>query len=172
MHATLILLLLLLVVACWFDWRERRIPNGLIVSGMVAFAVAAMIDGGVAALLNAFAGFLAGLLVLLPFFALRLVGAGDVKLMAVVGGFTGAKALLPIVLYTFIAGGLLAVVALIATRRGDRLLANFKLLFLSMASRAGGVAVSSADLGVRTAYRLPYALAIAFGVLAWLLTRS
>ena len=105
MHATLILLLLLLVVACWFDWRERRIPNGLIVSGMVAFAVAAMIDGGVAALLNAFAGFLAGLLVLLPFFALRLVGAGDVKLMAVVGGFTGAKALLPIVLYTFIAAG-------------------------------------------------------------------
>lgn len=152
--------------------RERRIPNGLILFGILVSAGLASVEGGITALLSTVFGLLAGLVALLPFFALRVVGAGDVKLMAMVGGFAGAKALLPILLYTFIAGGLLAGIALIATRRGDHALSNFKLIFAAMASRAAGASISVADLGLKTAYRLPYALAIAIGVLAWLLTRS
>ncbi|MCB1907095.1 MAG: prepilin peptidase [Rhodocyclaceae bacterium] len=166
------ILISILTVACWFDMRERRVPNALILAGMLIAPVLGWAEAGAPGIGSALAGLAAGLAVLLPFFVLRMVGAGDVKLMSVVGGFTGAAALLPIALYTFIAGGLLAAVSLLATRSGAQALSNFRLLLLSMTSRVSGASVTTADLGLKTACRLPYAVAIACGVLAWLLTRN
>ncbi|HBI68974.1 MAG TPA: hypothetical protein DDZ22_08115, partial [Massilia sp.] len=65
-----------------------------------------------------------GLAFLLPMYALRLIGAGDVKLLAMVGAFVGAGQILSIALIALIAGGVLAL--LVAAWQGSlrRVLGN------------------------------------------------
>lgn len=164
------LLLAILTTACWFDIRQRRIPNLLIIIGLAAASLAAAITGGLPGILDALTGIAVGLLALLPFFALRLVGAGDVKLVGVVGGFLGVGALPQVLLITFIAGGVLALVSIFLARSSAQALDNLRLAFTTVLARAGGDGVSVQDLGLKSASRVPYALAIASGVAYWLLT--
>jgi len=62
------------------DWRYRRIPNWLTVSGLVAGIAANGWLFGWTGIKNALLGGALGLLLLLPFVLLRSLGAGDWKL--------------------------------------------------------------------------------------------
>ncbi len=165
-------LALMLLAAAWYDLRERRIPNRLVLAGLVLGPAFGLLDGGLPGVGESLLGAGAGLLVLLPFYAFRLVGAGDAKLMAVVGGFTGTSALLPITLFTFIAGGLLGLFVLLTTHTTSVAVANVRHILYAASLRAHGVPIRVGELGLKTAARLPYALAIASGVACWLATRG
>ncbi len=62
-------------------------------------------------------GCVIGLVLMLPGFALGATGAGDVKLMAAVGSLLGPLVVVYAVLYTALAGGVLAVVVALQRRR-------------------------------------------------------
>lgn len=170
MNTTPLLLPAILATAVWFDVRQRRIPNLLIVIGLAVGLGSGALQGGWAELGRHALGAVAGLAILLPFFVLRVLGAGDAKLMAVVGGFTGVPPLLPIAFYTFVAGGLLALAALAATHRGRIALGNLRAALVAVVLRLQGTPVSLGDLGLQPAVRVPYAVAIASGVAIWLTT--
>lgn len=92
------ILLLWLLIAIAHDGRERRIRNSLVLVGM-AMALLALAIGlqpfdltWSEALLGAAAGF-AGLI---GFYALGVMGAGDVKFATALGLWVGWQALLPI----------------------------------------------------------------------------
>ncbi|MDE2259429.1 MAG: prepilin peptidase [Betaproteobacteria bacterium] len=97
----------MLLIAALCDLRERRVPNWLLVIG-----------GGVAVLMSLsvqsiplrelLVGGIVGLLVFMPLYVVSAMGAGDIKLMAVVGTFLGVKGVLLSALFTALAGGLLA----------------------------------------------------------------
>lgn len=167
-----ILLLATLAIAVYTDLTARRIPNSVIGAAVAVALGVGWANGGNDELTTRIAGFSIGLLVFLPFFALRLVGAGDAKLLAAVGAFAGASNLLPIVLYTLLAGGVLGLAGLVANRSGHRAVANLRLVLFSAAARAHGARISPTDLGLESAARIPYAVAIAAGVVIWLLTRN
>jgi prepilin peptidase CpaA len=100
----------LLIAAAASDWRSLTIPNRYSLALVALFPsyVLAM-DGGVDWPLHlAFAGGAFGLGFLL--FALRLCGGGDVKLFAAVTLWAGPALVIPLVFYTAIAGGLMALV--------------------------------------------------------------
>lgn len=63
---------------------------------------------------SALAGLLVGLVVLLPFYAFGLMGAGDVKFFATLGFLLGSKALLPIWIIGSLLGGVHAVLVLLS----------------------------------------------------------
>jgi prepilin peptidase CpaA len=106
---------------------------------------------------------------MLPLYLLRATGAGDVKLMAMVGAFIGPTAVLSAVLYTLIAGGLLSLVFMLFRGVAAQTLNNIRYMLTDW--RLG---VSSGQ-GLRlpplqtTAARLPYAVAIALGTAAALI---
>lgn len=103
MPISVYLLIPILGVASWMDWRERRIPNALLLPSLIlAFALNYLILG-FPGLLYSFSGALAGFLLLLIPFLLGGIGGGDVKLLMVIGGFGG----LYFVLYSFIAGAII-----------------------------------------------------------------
>jgi prepilin peptidase CpaA len=94
--------------------RDSRIPNVLTFG---AIAVAVIVHGFLpqgSGWLHVGLGTLAGLAVFFPFFALGGMGAGDVKLMAALGAWLGAPAVIYVALYGAIAGGVLAIIVALA----------------------------------------------------------
>jgi prepilin peptidase CpaA len=104
-------------VATVVDLRTRRIPN--VLTGAMAgagFGLAIFGWGGIsvgAALL----GCVVGLVLMLPGHALGATGAGDVKLMAAVGSLLGPLVVVNAVLFTAVAGGVLAVAVAVQRKR-------------------------------------------------------
>jgi prepilin peptidase CpaA len=172
-HLPLILLCCLLAAAVWSDLRTRRIPNALVfggaVLGLVLNTLYAPGDSlyttpfGGLGLVDALYGLGAGLGLLLPMYMLRTLGAGDVKLMAMVGAFVGPHAVLGCTLTTLICGGVLALAVAAWTGRLRALLRNTYHMGLHALFRGLGIEAPAEASG-----RLPYAVAIAAGTLPYL----
>jgi prepilin peptidase CpaA len=94
-------------VAAWWDVRTRRIPNQWVVVGLLLGLGVTSFQG---MWIDALSG--AGLALVLGFvpFALRALGAGDVKATIVVGLFVGPIGVLKVVLITAIGSGAYAVI--------------------------------------------------------------
>lgn len=109
-----ILVLWLVAQAAMTDLALRKIPNVLIISGLVLALVLQLLAGPWwPALMHWLAGLLAGLCLLLPLYLLRGMAAGDVKLMAMVGAFLGPQAALHVALLTYLFGAPLALATLL-----------------------------------------------------------
>jgi prepilin peptidase CpaA len=96
-------------VACITDLRRRRIPNALTFGAAAAALAWHGASSGVPGMLTGAAGWAVGALLFLPFFLLGGMGAGDVKLLAALGGWLGPGAALWLAVFSSIAGGVLAV---------------------------------------------------------------
>jgi prepilin peptidase CpaA len=115
-------------------------------------------------------GLLVGLGLLLPLFALRGLGGGDVKLLAALGAWIGPGAALWMVLWAAVAGGPLALA--VALRAGYLRSALQNVWSLLMFWRVSGLRPHpSLNLNISGAPRLPYALPIAVGLVVSLWTR-
>jgi prepilin peptidase CpaA len=172
----LTILAVLLLVAAWIDLRQQRVPNSLVFSGaLLALLLHAALpngDGflsslpGGLGLAGSLTGLACGLLAFLPFYWLRAMGAGDVKLVAMVGAFLGPVDIWPALFFTLIAGGVLVVA--VALHRGvlTRVLENLKLilfdLFFALSMRSNPRPGQSRQAFISAA-PLPYAVAIAAG---------
>ncbi len=164
-------LAVLLLIAASIDCRTYRIPNWLTGSGMVfgllynTIANASWTDG----LLGAFAGLAVGLLVLLPVYVLRVMGAGDVKLMAMVGAFIGFPDILQAVVCSLVVGGIAAVGVSLYRRAFRRMTVNVFDIVQSMAFAAmAGQRPAPSLAAIPSVGKLPYGVSIAVGTLAWL----
>jgi prepilin peptidase CpaA len=155
------------VSAAIWDLRTRRLPNAL-TFGSAAVAIAFRVveagsvrDGYMAGAWSA-AGWLVGLLLFFPIYALRGLGAGDVKLLAAFGAWLGPVAVCWVALYGAIAGGILAVPLVIARRAARHTAGNIWGL-LAFWRAAGLRPHPSLNLDVPGTLRMPYALPIAIG---------
>ena len=100
----------------------------------------------------------------LPFYLLRVLGAGDVKLMAAVGAFAGPAATVNLALFVLLAGGVLALVRLLLFPGKELVRAN---LVAMLGQFRPGATGPGFDAATQTAWRMPYAVAIALGVVAY-----
>lgn len=103
------------------DWRRRRLPNVLLLAGLL-LGVVHWIAYGTLFLGNSISqGVLAavvGLLSLLPLYAAGWMGAGDVKFCAVIGWLAGLQILLMVFLIgSILAGSLVLVLQVPSCRR-------------------------------------------------------
>jgi prepilin peptidase CpaA len=102
--------------ACVTDVRTRRIPNaltfGAALGGLLFHTLASGSDGAMLAA----GGWVAGLFLFLPFFALRGMGGGDVKLLASLGAWMGPQEAFWLAIYSMLAGGVIGVC--VAAARG------------------------------------------------------
>jgi prepilin peptidase CpaA len=140
LSASELMLLWLVTQAAVTDLALRKIPNVLVVAGLLlALVLRSLAEPEWSVVLDCAGGALVGLLVFLPLYLLRGMAAGDIKLMAMVGAFLGPAAALATAMLAALCGGLLA------------------MLWLSY-----GQAAQQERSG------MPYGVAIAFGTMAWL----
>src|SRR5579862_3705668 len=108
---------LLAAVAGVTDWRWRRIPNWLTVSGLVLGIVANAVVGRWPGTRSALLGAALGLALLLPFVLVRSLGAGDWKLVGALGAFLGPQRLLAVLFVSVLVAGVMALMLIVWTRR-------------------------------------------------------
>ncbi|NML15297.1 hypothetical protein HHL10_09925 [Azohydromonas sp. G-1-1-14] len=167
---SLTMLAALLLLAAASDVRSRRIPNMLVVYGMslalcfhgLAPSGTELFPSSTSGLVPALAGGLTGLALFLPLYILRTLGAGDVKLLAMVGTWLGTQGVLYAAFWTLLAGGVLALGMAMATGVLRQVGRNMARLLGSMAMRAGSAGLLLQPKA-QTTGRLPYAVAIAIG---------
>ena len=170
---TISVLLLLLLVASWQDYRGYSIQNALVLTGaLLGISLNTFLPAGVG-ILDSLAGCAIGLLLLLPFYMWRMMGAGDVKLMAAVGTFVGSSDILGVFLSTLIAGGVLALIVALHKGMLRRLLNNLTRIFMHMLridkSRFLQDSTSVPEATADSIGKLPYAIAITMGTLTFLI---
>lgn len=164
----------ILAVAVFIDVRTRKVPNTLIIIGILSafcFPTVLADANGLPLLgerintLQKFGGITVGFAAFFPLYILRAMGAGDVKLMMVIGAYLGPVQTIGAALLTFVAGGVLAIIMTLWQRSFKQLVLNLRFMLTTSAVNA------TTGQGVRfeplqnTAARMPYAVAIAAGTL-------
>ncbi|EEG09804.1 A24 family peptidase [Pseudogulbenkiania ferrooxidans] len=161
-----------LLAAVITDTAARKIPNKLVLGGLaVAFLCQGLFFGG-SGLLDGAKGMGLGFVLFLPLYLLRAMGAGDVKLMAMVGAFTGMQDIVGIVLFTFVAGGVLSLAFALKLKSLHRLINNMKYLTLAGMSKVAAGKMPVNDFPVNSIGTLPYAWAITLGTAGYFVWRS
>lgn len=160
----IVVLTSLLTAAIYTDLRWSRIPNWLTFSAMgVGIAIQGWF-GGVQGVGFSLQGVAVGMgLFLLPY-VFKMIGAGDVKLMAAIGSILGSSGVLSVAALSALVGGGYALVAmsyhwgLVATSR--------KLTFVTCGALLTCGATGGREL--QLPFKLRYGLAIAVGTLLFL----
>jgi prepilin peptidase CpaA len=98
---------LVTILSVFFDLTVRRIPNWVILFGLlVGFLLNA--TQGFTPLTHSLLGFIAAIGVFVVPFALGWMGAGDVKYFAVIGAMLGVEWLPRVLFYSILAAGVIA----------------------------------------------------------------
>ena len=111
-----IVLTVTLCISTAFDLVSRRIPNPLLFSSLLILIFIASLSGFYE-LLRLLVGALFGVVLILPAYLCRSMGAGDVKLVGVVGAAVGALHVPSILLSTILIGGLISSVCLLSKNK-------------------------------------------------------
>lgn len=164
-----VILVVLLCLAVWCDAQRGRIPNVLTIGGVVAGLCVSLMPGNIGAW-EALGGLAIGLVALLPLYAVRAMGAADVKLMAAAGSLLGAQGALAAAIYTLALGGLLAIGIAWKAHVVREVFSHLRFFAYASAARLANGALPQARDVPLTGTRAPYALAIAGGVLMQQLT--
>jgi prepilin peptidase CpaA len=166
-------LVLAVLVATVTDLRSRRIPNWLTVSTLLlGFVLNALIaypsplDG----VWLAAKGFAVAFGLNLVMYMLHMTGAGDVKLLAAIGAMVGWSDFFGIFLLTALIGGVLAIILMLVKGRVRQTLWNVGFMVGELMQwRAPHLTREQLDVGSSKALRLPGAVRICLGVVAFLI---
>jgi prepilin peptidase CpaA len=168
LNVSLGVLAALLLVASALDLKARKIPNRLVYTGLILgilCQISLPSGGGVWVSVQ---GMGLGLAIFLPMYFLRAMGAGDVKLMAMVGSFTGPQLLIGSTLATLVSGGVMAVFVAFEKHEFGHLIENIKLMIFDSSVKAASGQLPAPDQPVVSIGKLPYAIAITVGTLGFL----
>jgi Flp pilus assembly protein protease CpaA len=148
--------------AAYFDLKTRKIPNkyNATVFGLALLAKTGFAFFQIHYFTEGLLGALIGFCILFPFFVLRFVGAGDIKLLAVLGLILGWKGFLWVFALSHLLDGLL-----VMPFNWMRTLYLIWRLPFSWEDKMANILSHIKDLK----RKIPYALPVALGCLAYLI---
>jgi prepilin peptidase CpaA len=155
---------LALVVASVWDIHSRRIPNWLVITlALVGICYSAVVQSPLPGVPRALLGMVLGFGLWIPFYALRMLGAGDVKLFAAASCWLAPSQVVGAALTSALAGGVLSVIGLVLAH-------GLGLTTFRIAHGLRDPRMLATPLAVPAGRKtLPYGLAMAVGLLvaAW-----
>jgi prepilin peptidase CpaA len=155
-----------LLAAVLADVTRRRIPNLLVLTGLLAGVLCHSVLPDGLGIGSSLLGAALALGLFLPLYLLRAMGAGDVKLMAMVGAFVGLPNVLGATLGTLIVGGVMALAVSFANGAFGQLMRNLRFMAVDAATRVATGQAPVPGAPARSVGKLPYAIAVAGGTFA------
>jgi prepilin peptidase CpaA len=163
------LLAALTLTAAIYDIRFRRIPNWLVLAGIITGFAWNLYSGGWPGLGHSGEGLGLGFALYFPLYLLKARGAGDVKLLAAVGAIVGPGNCFWVFILTAILGGIIAMVILLLRGRVRRTFFNLSFIVHDlMKLRAPHHSSEELDVTKPKGMRLPHGAMIAVGVAAFI----
>lgn len=148
-------------IAAYTDVTKRRIPNALVLAVLLG-GLALRATSGWSSLLAGVAIFAALIAAGCLAFSWGIAGGGDVKFAAAAGAALGWPDAMPFLLYTMLAGGILAVAIALRKRTLRATAGNVASIAFSLLNR------TRPALDAPAAVKMPYAVAIFAGAAATL----
>jgi prepilin peptidase CpaA len=173
MDTTLFFLLItLLFIASYTDLRAYRIPNLLTFPGMLAALTYHTSTSGWNGFFFSVTGLIVGTALLIIPYLMGGMGAGDAKLMGMVGAFLGTEKVFMAFLFSALAGGLYSIVMLIVFRRqyqGRAANLWHSFLCLILTRKLDPVSNEGDQAGPKLCYGLAISMGTAF-YLVWIMS--
>jgi prepilin peptidase CpaA len=165
-----VLLIAVVVIAAIYDLRFRRIPNWLNLSGVILGLVLNTFFFARAGFIGAVLGIGCALIVYVPLYLIRGMGAGDVKLMAAVGAIAGPWNWFGIFIATALMGGVVSILFIALKRRFHQTCLNVALIVIELCHfRMPSKSNSQLDVRDPHALGMPHGTLIAMGAMAFLI---
>lgn len=162
------LVTVVLIEAAIIDGLQRRVPNWLTYHLALGGLLFAGYNAGTGGLLWSLNGLAVGLALLLPLYAIGGMGAGDVKLLAAVGSWTGASMIFWSFAVSAILGGIIALVMAIVSGRFARHFVQFQEITREILTVRNPVKLSERAAARKpTMLLLPYGIPLALGTIAY-----
>lgn len=127
--------LFFLSLACITDIKYRKIRNWNVLALAILGIVLNFSEMGIKSVPYTLIGGFSCIALTIPLYSLRMLGAGDIKLFGALGMVFGVLAGIKILLYSFLAGGLIAFIYMVINknfkRRFEKLYSYIKVVFIS-----------------------------------------
>jgi prepilin peptidase CpaA len=167
------ILLCTVIVAGAFDLRYRFIPNWLNLAALTLGIAANILLFHFHGLLLSSLGLGCALLIYVPLYLVRGMGAGDVKLMAAIGSIVGPGNWLGIFLATALLGGLVSLIYVALRRRLYQTFLNLAFVVAELGHlRVPAAEDARVDVRHPSASRMPHGAVIAAATGVFLLIGS
>lgn len=161
---------LILIVAAWIDGRDLKVPNWITYPMVLAGLLYSVWAGGLPGLGSGLLGIVAGLLTLLPLYAVGGMGAGDVKLMAGIGAWMGWEVTLASFCVTAIVGAVMSVCMVLWRKATAHHTSNFFMILGEWAHVRNPVELSEIAAARKPQMLLlPYGIPICVGTVGYFL---
>lgn len=152
---------IVLIISVFFDMKERRIPNKLV----LPFIVFGLIYSAFQGMTSIFWALLAMLIVLLLFivpFSLGWIGGGDVKLLMAIASITSVQFIIYTIIYTAIIGAVFGFLVIFINNHMKDSYEKFKNMFLNFLYMGK---VDFTIQGAKDSASIPYSIPIFLGTI-------
>lgn len=157
-----VLLLMMVGICLYTDIKEQKIYNKVLLPALTLGLIGNAMIHGLPGLMNSFLGFLLGMALLIFPFIAGGIGAGDVKLMGVIGIIKGPIFVFQAFLMTAIVGGVIAIIVLTHRKVMGETFRRLATAFMSLLLMIPRGAVMEGLQSPR-AIVFPYGIAISIG---------
>ncbi len=159
----------IVIIAAVIDFRRFRVPNLLTLPMCVSGLLFHLAVGGLVGLKASGLGLAVGGLLLVLFYVLGVMGAGDVKLLAGVGAWLGATNTFYVFLVAALAAGVHSLIVFAVQRRLGQMKAFLEVTFLQLCTLGKHMAwTEPVEAAVRRPnprrHVMPFAVMIAVGL--------
>ncbi len=114
--ASTLTLYTIIIVAVVQDFKSRKISNRLILTGLLLSLAFGILTDGMSQIPYILLNISFPVITLYLLYLLGVLGAGDIKLFSIIGGFTNLKMLTVCVMASFFAGAVLGVIKMLYNR--------------------------------------------------------
>lgn len=160
----IILSIFLVTIGAVIDMATHRLPNKLTVSTALAGFLAQGYVNGITGVLDGLAGFMVSTILFFPFFLVRWMGAGDVKMLMAIGVCLGWSLTWLASMATLAIGAVFGVTILVVKGGLWAYLERYGLMLKTLLLTGNAAYIPPAP-DETAAERFPYAMAIALGTL-------
>lgn len=116
----------IVLLAVFQDVKSFKIKNYTILIGIIIGTLFNLFELGVLGIYPYIIGMIIPIIVLFPLFMIKALGAGDIKLLSVVGCFLGPSDIIKIIIISFFSGGVLSILYIIRSKSLFKRYRHFK----------------------------------------------